>query len=575
MATELSAVEARAQDRTFIAECHLASLAPRLPLAWPVPAETPPSPKVHYRSHYVYLGWQDWLTPGVDPELSDFDWLLRLVDFSDLRPVLAQRLGWTSARGWKPFDPVSLFLLVGWQLTQGWNRAETLTHLAQARYADYAQRFGFRDGIFPTEGGVRYFLTTLGRHSTCDGQTIVLEKETDDEEEVTLHLQSLNHLLIQSVAVMRQARVISREAWSHALVCLDGMLHPAASRRRCMSVAETCYQPVTPGGGRPCPAHAKDRRGCACDSLACASICQHAPPRDPEARFVWYTGRNRPDTDPNQRVAPTAESGSGTPAPERSPGTGVSGYHSVRLQLADPRRRFSLVLLADFSPANSSEAHAGTALLLQLGPDYPDLHLDAVAGDAAFGYDRPLRVIYRLHARRVIDLRAHSADKDKSQWPVRGYDDRGRPVCPFGYTLTSNGFDYERQRHKWVCAHACDREVKPRVKLADVAYPPVECPYRGPEHPQGRVVNLAERFGDGSIRLVRDVPVGTLAWKSLYHRARNAIEGRHAILEHWDLKRMPVYGLLRSRAVAFLSDVWGNLVTMARLIREATAATGA
>ena len=76
------------------------------------------------------------------------------------------------------------------------------------------------------------------------------------------------------------------------------------------------------------------------------------------------------------------------------------------------------------------------------------------------------------------------------------------------------------------------------------------------------------------MRLVRDLPVGSPAWKRLYHRARNAAEGRNAVCEDWDLKRMPVYGDPRSRATVFLADVWVNLTTLARLVREATAATG-
>jgi len=564
MSLELTAVEARAQDATFVAACSLTGLAPRLPLVWPTPAATPPAPKLHYRSHYVYLGWQDLLTPAVRHDLSDFDWLLRLVDFTGLRPVLAQRLGWTSARGWKAFDPVSLFLLVGWQLTQRWNRTQTLTHLRQARYADYARRFGFHDGVFPTEGGVRYFLTALGHHSDANAQTITVDAEAG----IAVRVQHLNQLLIQSVAVMRQADAFSPEAWSQALVCLDGMLHPAASRLRCASVTDTCYQPTSPSVPRPCPAKDKGREGCSCDTLACATICQHASARDPQARFVWHTASNQSKSNPNQPTNPPPDQ------PKR--GKGVFGYASQRLQLADPVRRFSVALLADFGPASRPEDDPGAALLLQLKPNYPDLHLDAVAGDAAYGHDRPLSVIYRLQARRVIDLRAHQTDADKSQWPVRGYDDHGRPVCYFGYAFTSNGFDHRRQRHKWTCAQACCRDVKPRVQLPDVSYPPLECPYRTPDHrPHGRVLNITDRFADGSIRLVRDVPVGSPTWKRLYRRARNAVEGRHGIIEHWDLKRMTVYGLLRGKAMAFMTDFWGNLMTLARLIREATAATGA
>jgi hypothetical protein len=142
MVAKLSAVQARAQDKRFVQHCSLSGLQARLPLCWPTPSDVPPSPKRAYRSHYVYLGWQDLQDLPEWAELSDFDLVLRLIDFSGLRPVLALRLGWTSARGWTPFDPVSLFLLHGWQITNGWTRAETLRNLVKKRYADYAERFG-------------------------------------------------------------------------------------------------------------------------------------------------------------------------------------------------------------------------------------------------------------------------------------------------------------------------------------------------------------------------------------------------------------------------------------------------
>ena len=128
--------------------------------------------------------------------LSDFDLLLRLVDFSPLRPLLAHLLGWASARGWKPFDPVSIFLLIGWQLTHGWSRAETLRNLHNSLYAGYALRFGFQDGRYPTEGGLRYWLTALGQHSTSDEKVLV-----NEEQHIEVAIQRLNHLLIQSAAL--------------------------------------------------------------------------------------------------------------------------------------------------------------------------------------------------------------------------------------------------------------------------------------------------------------------------------------------------------------------------------------
>ena len=57
--------------------------------------------------------------------------------------MLAQCLGWVSGRGWCPFDPVSMFLLQGWQVSSDWNRAQTLRNLHKPRYADYAGRLDF------------------------------------------------------------------------------------------------------------------------------------------------------------------------------------------------------------------------------------------------------------------------------------------------------------------------------------------------------------------------------------------------------------------------------------------------
>ena len=123
MAAKLTAVDARAQDSDFVAQCSFQGLQEKLPLRWPIPPDVPPSPKSRYRSQYIYLGWDDLNDPTIWEQVSDFELVLRLIDFSGLRPVLALRLGWKSDRGWAPFDPVSIFLLLGWQITNGWSRA--------------------------------------------------------------------------------------------------------------------------------------------------------------------------------------------------------------------------------------------------------------------------------------------------------------------------------------------------------------------------------------------------------------------------------------------------------------------
>lgn len=551
MVAKLLPAETRAQDRSFVTECSLDGLRESLPLPWPAPPDIPPSPKKDYRSHYVYQGWGDLQDPATWEHLSDFDLLLRLIDFEPLRPVLAQRLGWTSARGWKPFDPVSIFLLLGWQITNKWKRSQLLDKLGDPRYADYAQRFGFHDRVFPTEGGLRYWLTALGRHSQ-NGDAILV----DEEQQIEIAVEYLNQLIVQSVELLLETGLVSPQAWEQALICPDGMLHDAASRLRCSAVSASCYQPAP----RPCPAKEKGQRGCDCDTLDCRSVCRRATPRDPEARFVWYEGCNQ-STDSD--------------AEQSKHGEARYGYASLPLLLADPARRFHIVLLDYFSPANARPENPFAAQLLQLPLLYPSLHVADVVGDAAFGYDVVLRTVYNvLHARRVIDLRAHETDKNKPLWPIRGYDAKGRPVCTFGYSFTANGFDFNRQRHKWFCDHVCLNGASPLVRLKDTDYPPVECPYLDPDHPHGRIINVGECFTDGSIRLVRDVPFRSATWKRLYHRARNASESRNALFEGWGFKRLPVYGAPRSKALTFLADVWANLTTLARLVREATAATG-
>jgi len=557
--------QTRAQDSLFVSQCSLSGLQPSLPLKWPIPADMPASPKKRYRSAYVY----PWLPALSDPqqvqawmELSDFDLLLRLVDFNGLRPVLAYLLGWKSGRGWEPFDPVSFFLLVVWQISNRWARSQMLKNLADERYADYAAYFGFHQGNYPTEGGVRYFLTTLGRNSEAGGETVTVEL---GEALIQVMVQKLNLLLAQAVVVLRQASVLSSSAWEQALLCPDGQIHDAASNVRCISVTESCYQPCTPDSPRACAAKDKQRRGCECDTLACTQACRQATPRDQEARYIVYTGSNQPSDSPNRS----------TQADETEPERAEAryGYRSLPLRLTDAARRFSITLLDDIRPANGHEDVPSAALLLQLKSHYSDLHVDAVAGDAGLGFDAFLHTVYaHVHARRIVDRRRHATDQDKDQWATRGYDDYGRPVCQYGYALNSYGFDRQRQRHKWCCDKACLQGKAPRIQLAQVTYPPPECPYQADPHPHGRVINVGECFADASIRLVRDLPFGSPPWKALYRRARNAVEGRNATLQDWGFKRMPIFGLLRCKALIFLADILETLTTLARLVREATLA---
>lgn len=280
--------ETRAQDPAFVQACGRSALPVRLPLRWPRPPETPASPKKSYRSGYDYLGWADLADLADWEHYTDFDLLLRLVDFSPLREVLAAQLGWTSAQGRVPFDPLSLCLLTLWQIVNGWSRAQTLRNLKKAQFQDYARLFGFREGIFPSEGGLRHCLTALGQHSRTAGNCVA---GAQAEQVFEIGIQQLNQLLSQSVALLRESGVLSPAAWQPALLCPDGQIPAAASRQRCQHVTASCYLPAP----RPCPAQEKGLRSCDCETPRCAVVCKRAAPWDPAARFVWYTGDNQND----------------------------------------------------------------------------------------------------------------------------------------------------------------------------------------------------------------------------------------------------------------------------------------
>ncbi|MGD2207764.1 MAG: hypothetical protein PVH17_13395 [Anaerolineae bacterium] len=551
--------ESRAQDRDFVRQCGFVGLRPQLPLRWPTPPEIPASPKKQYRSYYVYLGCTDLDDLDAWQHLSSFDLVLRLVDFGGLRPVLAWLLGWTSSRGQVPFDPVSMFLFISWRIVNGWTRAQALRNLQKPRYADYARCFGFLNGDFPTEGGVRYFLTTLGNHVNTHQDTVAVQ--VDDTHTVDIAIQYLNYLLAGAVALLRDAYLITEQTWQRALLCPDGMIHDAASRMRCAFVQDACYRATSSDTPRPCPAQEKGKRGCTCDTLSCVQACRYAPVRDAEARSIYYAGTNQPArSNPNAAVDPAT----------KGRGKLRYGYRSLTLQFADFVRRFSVVLLDDFRPANEREENRATALLLLLAHFYPDLVVNTTAGDAGLGFFAFLHAAYCLGIRRAVDLRADPGDTDKQQWPLRGYNDKGRPICPYGYAFTANGFDTDRRRHKWLCGQACLKGTDPVVQLDAVSYPPDACPYQDQDHPHGKVLNVAETFDDGSIRLARDIPVGTPTWDRLYYQARNASEDRNADLEAWHLKRLPVYGQPRGSALIALADTWINLTALARLVKEAT-----
>ena len=367
------------------------------------------------------------------------------------------------------------------------------------------------------------------------------------QQVIEVGIQALNQLIAQSVALIRESGVLSELAWQQALLCPDGQIHEAASR------------------------HALSER-----DRQLLSTVHHDPVRP--KRKVCGVVIAIPQAVPRSANEPPLKTGqpvlSGTRLTIRM--TRKMGKASMAIAVC--RCNWLIHSAVSVSPCwmicdqpISVKKYLPALCCCSWMRTIPTCNVDAVAGDAGYGYDVFLHTVYdHLRARRVVNLRHHQTDQNQENWVLRGYDDGGRPICPYGYSLTSNGFDYSRQRSKWTCQKACLKNADPKVQLPQVSYPPTDCPYQDTSH--GRIVNLAERFPDGSLRLARDVPVGGPSWKLLYHRARNAVEGRNAIFEAWGLKRLPVYGLPRVTAFIFLADVLNNLTTLARLIREATLA---
>jgi hypothetical protein len=509
----------RAHNEAFATTFSLDVLRDRLPLPFPVTDDVAVSPKRRYRSAYRYLGCDDLADPVRLRQLSDFEVALRVVDFGTLRDLLAAHYV-RSAKGQAPFDPVSMLLCLCLrrELDVSWHALARL--LAGPHGAEWRRHFGFRDGDTPSTSGLRYFQNAVGEATFLD-------------------------LSAQFVDLLRKANLAPERSTfpddppgRGVTIVHDGMLHHARSRMRCARVCDTCYQPAP----RPCPARDTEGHGCACDSPECADHCQLATPRDPDARLIHYSGRNK-HADRKADV------------PRR--GRNVYGYVSSAVRLVDDRFACAWTVASTVHPANTVESGPFLDHLARLGTRFPDLSIGEVLADAGVGHHDCLKAVFDLGALRMIDIRATDNDGDPAVQRRRGYDADGRPLCPHGRPLVANGHDYRRQRTKWCCRKTCER----------TAHPP-ECPFRHAGK-FGYVLNLGFAFPDASARLARDVPYHSLRWKKRYGR-RNLSESRNGTLERLGLKHLPCHGLSRSFKEIATADFLDNLTTLGRLVREAT-----
>jgi hypothetical protein len=536
-----SAAQQRAQQPALPATWSLAALATTLPWRWPVPAPPAASPKPRYRSRYQHPGPARLHDAAQRAALSDFEIALHLIDFTPLEPVLAAKYR-PSRKGQVPFHPVSLFLACALRRERGLSWRGLARLLAGEHGAGWRALCGFQAGATPSASGLRYFAHTLGGavfEQLCPAFVTLLRQQGRFPEQSTYPGDPPT----QGITVTQ-----------------DGMLHRARHRPRCVWTTDTCYQPLPlpapPAAGptappappvlagrRSCPAPAAGHTGCLCQGPACQAQCARASTRDREARLIHYAG-----------------------APPRRPGTTVFGYRSVAERALDDRFACAWTLRSGLYPANADERTLFAARVDGLVQAFPTLPIGEWLDDAGVGYGECLARLWQLGAFRLVAIRADPADADPTACLRRGYDGHGRPLCPHGYPLRANGYDYQRRRTKYYCAQVC-RRMPPPPQLPP--QPVDTCPYRAPAHPSGFVVNVGRTLPDGSLRLAREIPYGSPRWQARYGR-RNLAESRNAQIEGLGLKRLPNYGLARNAQELQLADWLLNLRTLGRLVRQAT-----
>jgi hypothetical protein len=529
-----TAIEKREQNGKALEPFALDNLKEKLPLVLSPDPNLPPSPKSGYRSTYRYLGCDD-LNEETIEVFSPFEISIRLFDYSPLEPLLAAHIYVDSAKGQVPFHPVGMYLLSLYRRERNLSRHEVLRilgHPEEGRVLRRCAGFGELEQAgndFPGESGLRYF-----------------------EKQLTPELQQEINAL--QVDALYQAGLLptkpDAEEDTKATLSFDGMLHQARSRLRCSSVKDSCYQAAP----RPCPAKEKGKQGCDCLDDECAEACRYTTARDPEARFVVYTGNNkRAKTSPN------------TPVQTRNQRSRASrmvyGYYSYAGQLLDDELATYWVLPAAFGPATCGDPALFPDNLAYLQRRFPWLRIGEVLADAGACEQTCLDAIWEAGALRMVDICAHESDKDPDIRLARGYDEKGHPLCPFGYVLHANGHDYGRRRTKWRCAKCCQRDSEKPIPT---------CDYLKADYKHGYTTTVGRAHSDGSVRLAREIPYGSPAWEERYGR-RNSAESRNGCLERLGLKRMPVHGLTSCHVTVLQGDFVANQRTLVRLIREATA----
>ena len=522
-----------------------------LPLRLPTPGQPPPWVGRACRSYYQ---WQpsDDLSSSTDLfGLDEFDLALRLFDFSSWRPYFAQRF--KSQLGPPPFDPLSLGLATFLAIYQGWEWERLAQELGSPeRGLGYCRRLGFNPADLPGGSTFRMAMgsTQLDWLAAC--QT------------------SLAQGLMAYALIPTHTTFPGDPPERGVSLSTDCQLIEARSRMKCRHTTQSCYAPAA---HRPCPAREAGKEGCTCDSQACREHCRFATPCDPQAAYVYYSGSNQPGRSPNTTKSGTSEG----KKPNQLRGKHCFGYKSKAFNIVDDRLFQLWPLTGPCTPANRNDHLLTVPGLKALRTRFPDLEIGEVLGDAGEGYEEVLRYIYdELKALRTIRLLHYKGDDEPRTCLQRGYDQHGIPLCPLGYRLFANGHDYLHGTLKWVCRQKCTHQPLPDLQLPNPPQSPPPrqaCPSVDPAHPLGYTLTTGLSLPDGSIRLARDLQVGSQSWKLRMGR-QSYSESRNATQQRRGLKRSPWFGLLSTAKAMLISDTLSLAFNLARLVCEASRAAG-
>ena len=185
------------------------------------------------------------------------------------------------------------------------------------------------------------------------------------------------------------------------------------------------------------------------------------------------------------------------------------------------------------APANESDQAYAMLLLNTIFRRYPKLPFVAVILDAGYDAEDFHRDIYTQLNLLPIIIR-----KPSMKWGSK-FSDTGTPLCPLGYATRRRGIEYNHNRTKFACYHACHdnpqklllpcKYQQSKSRFGWMTYTYFKDGYRryGPAVPGSRIYKYLKKFRTGIERYYG------LTKENRYHmEANNTYKGHDNVLIH-------------------------------------------